>query len=96
MTFTLSEAQVPGHCQEHDTEDPVCARAVFMGLLTQLDDQDDAVREMIFAKHPAMRTWHAHSYHAYELVVDKIRVLDFYGGYGWPRVEDYYTWSAGM
>ncbi len=64
-----------------------------MGTLVQLSDDDIVARAMVFARHPAMKGWHAHQYHVYELVPDKIRVLDYYGGYGWPSVKEYLGWK---
>lgn len=88
-TFTVTEAQLPGGCPGRDVEDPTCAKVVLIGTLSQVEDVDRA-KEMVFARHPHMRTWHAHAYHVYELSVQRIRVLSYFGGYGWPSVQDYF------
>lgn len=93
-TLAVAEAQLSGGCGARDPEDPVCAKVVLMGHIVQVpDDYVPTAKEMVFARHPAMRAWHAHTYHVYELVVDKIRVLDYYGGYGWPSVAEYMAWT---
>lgn len=90
-SFTVTEAQLPGGCAGRDVEDPTCAKVVLVGSLQQVDDDDVAAREMVLARHPHMRSWHAHVYHVYELRINLIRVLDYYGGYGWPSVASYFT-----
>lgn len=92
--MTMTEAQIGAGCGKHDTEDPVCARVVLMGEIVQLEGNDEEeARAMVFAKHPAMEGWHAHTYHVYELVVGRIRVLDYYGGYGFPSPDEYKLWK---
>lgn len=93
-TFTVTEAQLPGGCLGRDVEDPTCAKVVLAGALRQLVNDDGTAREMVLARHPRMRDWHAHAYHVYELDIQAIRVLDYYGGYGWPTVDEYFDVTA--
>lgn len=96
-SFTVTEAQLlPGACAGRDVEDPTCAKVVLVGTLRQLSDDDVTAREMVFARHPLMRAWHAHMYHVYELDIQAIRVLDYYGGFGWPSVQHYFAWHESV
>eukprot|EP00884_Botryococcus_braunii_P008723 jgi/Botrbrau1/17852/Bobra.0127s0092.1 len=81
-TLTVCEAQLPGHCRGFDPEDPTCAKVSASGTLKKVPPQDLALAEdLLLQRHPAMRDWPAgHAFHVYELHIETLRLLDFYGG----------------
>lgn len=91
-TFTVAEAQLPGSCHGVDEEDPTCARVAAIGSVFEIEPgpQCDAAKKLIFQRHPHMATWHAHVYRVYEFKPTVLRVLDYYGGYGFVTAEQYY------
>ncbi len=71
----------------------MCAKATFLGQVVRVpDDQVEAAKAAIFARHPVMSSWPPrHNFGVYELVVKEIHLLDFYGGMKIIGHADYYA-----
>ncbi|KAG2501164.1 hypothetical protein HYH03_000979 [Edaphochlamys debaryana] len=105
-TYTLTEMQRPaspagsssgssgpgGPCGGLDPEDPACARATLFGRMLPVPPEDaEIAREAMFARHPAMAGWpEGHKFEFYELHVDEVHVLDWYGGMAVLDGQEYY------
>lgn len=62
-------------------QDPVCAKATFLGTMRPVPERDqDLAQAAMFSRHPAMEHWPAgHRWQFWELQVDEIHLLDWYG-----------------
>ena len=81
VSFTLSEAQIPGLCSE--PEDPTCARLTFTGRMVNASASlVPKVKDAMFARHPEMKEWpSSHDFHFVTIdPVTSIWLVDFYGG----------------
>ena len=77
-SVTLSEE--PLGCTLFDAEDPNCAKVTFSGTMG-LASQPDMAQDALFSRHSQMKMWPAgHNFTFYELRIEKIFLLDFYGG----------------
>ncbi|GLC34491.1 hypothetical protein PLESTF_000029300 [Pleodorina starrii] len=79
-------------CGGLDPEDPACARATLLGRLERVaaSEREEAQAAM-FSRHPRMADWPTdHNFEFYELHVDEVHLLDWYGGMAVVPGEDYY------
>jgi len=105
VSFTVAEAaivresssssnggqQVIG-CGTTDDEDPTCAKLTITGKLLPVPKKEaNHVVNMIAARHPAIKTWPAnHDFVPYELHIESLGLLDFYGGMHQVDVQSYF------
>lgn len=77
-----------------DTMEPTCARVMITGKAVHLTPDTDEYKqadEWYTDRHPAAKEWKsAHSYYYSKLDIERIAVLDYYGGQNYVSVEDYY------
>ena len=75
-----------------DPEDPRCAKLTFTGVMTKsTGDSETLGKSYLFARHPAMHSWpKSHGFTVYELKVQHIWMIDFYGGAQNIATELYY------
>ena len=92
-TLTLCEAQLPGGCADTDPEDPTCAKLSITGSIVVVPEEErEAAEELLFSRHPAMRSWPAgHAFAVYELHPTTLRLLDYYGGPIDISPEEYFS-----
>ncbi|KAL6766338.1 hypothetical protein ACKKBG_A35625 [Auxenochlorella protothecoides x Auxenochlorella symbiontica] len=90
--LTVSEAQLPGSCRGLDAEDPPCAKISILGELHRVPaSEEGAARDLLFPRHPAMQDWPAgHEFHMYELFIQQIQLLAWYGGPRQITPQDYF------
>ena len=74
-------------------QDPTCAKVSISGRMGLLSGEGlRAARELLFSRHPDMRGWpKGHKFMVYELRVNNIRRLDFYGGAAEISRPDYFA-----
>eukprot|EP00879_Flechtneria_rotunda_P021972 GHRR01023172.1.p1 GENE.GHRR01023172.1~~GHRR01023172.1.p1 ORF type:complete len:224 (+),score=68.71 GHRR01023172.1:185-856(+) len=96
--FIISEAQMlPSGCDHRDPEDPTCARITILGRMEQIESQTDkqAATAALFSRHPVMQGWpDDHGFQFYELHVQEIHILDWYGGMHILPADEYF--AAGL
>ena len=65
-----------------DVEDPRCAKITITGKMAMLEgDAERRGKAALFARHPQMKNWpESHGFRAHELVINRIWMIDFYGG----------------
>ncbi|PNW77530.1 hypothetical protein CHLRE_10g440700v5 [Chlamydomonas reinhardtii] len=82
-----------GPCGALDPEDPACARATFVGRVLPVPEQDRSLAQAaMFSRHPAMADWPTgHQFDFYELHVNEVHVLDWYGGMSVVDSNEYYS-----
>jgi hypothetical protein len=85
VAFSLSAAQLLGRCDVHitDPEDPRCARVVFSGKFTSVEDADEAAfaQAALFDRHPQMESWPTdHNWKIHKIELTEIWLIDIYGG----------------
>ncbi len=93
--LALCEAALPGGCGGADPQDPTCAKVSITGALAPVPAGAAAeeASALLFARHPAMRDWPSgHGFRPWELRVETVRVLDWYGGAADVASEEY--WAA--
>ncbi|KAF6255709.1 pyridoxamine 5'-phosphate oxidase-domain-containing protein [Scenedesmus sp. NREL 46B-D3] len=94
-SFTIAEAQLQPHgCGVTDPEDPTCAKITAVGRMRSLADADDAdaAAEALFSRHTAMRQWPSdHGFAFFELEVEEVHMLDWYGGMHVIPAGEYYA-----
>lgn len=78
-----------------DTMEPTCARIIFIGKLERLTpgtEEFQQADESYTDRHPASVEWRkAHSFYFCKLNIEKIVVLDYYGGPNYVSIDDYYN-----
>lgn len=78
-----------------DPMEPTCARVIISGHNKVLNEASDEYRfaEAAFTnRHPASVHWRkSHTFYLCELIIEKIALLDFYGGPKFIEPEDYYA-----
>lgn len=78
-----------------DPMEPTCARVIISGHVRVLNEKSDGYQfadAAFSSRHPASIEWRkSHSFYLCELVVEKIALLDFYGGPKFIEPEDYYA-----
>jgi hypothetical protein len=96
VSFTLSEAQIPGKCNSTSTldpEDPRCARLVFSGTFVKATATDE-LKTAMFGRHPAMKSWPAgHAFYFGTLNIADIWLIDFFGGASNIKPADYFSYK---
>ncbi|GMI48694.1 hypothetical protein TrCOL_g11509 [Triparma columacea] len=94
VSFALSEASLSGDDDleqkacvvgpSGDPENPPCARAVFNGALSKLENDSDeytTIQEAFFERHASMADWPTdHSWFIGKLEIENIWLIDIYGG----------------
>jgi len=95
VSFTIAEAALG--CGKTDAEDPTCAKLTVMGKLLPVPASDaDEVYKMIASRHPAITHWPPnHSFKPWELKIDSLSLLDFYGGMKKVDVKEYFDAKLG-
>ena len=92
-TLALSEDPV-GTCTA-DPEDPTCGKVMLSGDVNKLDAssaEGQAATAGLFARHPEMKDWPTgHGFSAYEMKIETIFLLNFYGGAKDVKPADYYA-----
>lgn len=78
-----------------DPMEPTCARIMLSGRIVKpdntTDDYEFGKRSMI-SRHPAAIHWlEAHDFYLCRLVIEKVTVLDWYGGPHFVSIQDYYN-----
>ncbi|QDZ26061.1 hypothetical protein A3770_20p85790 [Chloropicon primus] len=93
VSFTVAEASLG--CGGTDAEDPTCAKMTVVGDLAPVsDDEADYAIEMLASRHPAIKSWPPnHGFKPYELKIDSLNLLDFYGGLHQVDVDEYFSAS---
>lgn len=92
-TLSVAEAQLPHACRGVDPEDPTCAKVSITGAVEPVRGKalPEALR-LLFARHPAMKAWPAdHGFQLYEMHIEAVRLLDFYGGAKDISPKDYFA-----
>jgi hypothetical protein len=76
-----------------DPEDPRCAKLTLSGTLQVASGEAETLgKSALFARHPQMKTWPAsHQFTVYELKVEDIWLLDYFGGGAPITPEKYYA-----
>lgn len=96
LTVLFSEDQDLA-CTNNGTDpmEPVCARVVLTGKAIKLDENSKEfikANEAFSDRHPASLKWRrTHAFYLCKMDIDKIAVLDFYGGPHYITPEDYYN-----
>uniref|UniRef100_A0A7S3RAQ2 CREG-like beta-barrel domain-containing protein n=1 Tax=Dunaliella tertiolecta TaxID=3047 RepID=A0A7S3RAQ2_DUNTE len=92
VSYTLTEASLPHGCNGQDPEDPACAKAALLGSMQPVSEKDqELAKEAMFSRHPAMEAWPTgHHFQLWELKVEEIHLLDWYGGMKIITGKDYY------
>ena len=74
-------------------QDPTCAKVSISGRMRLLSREElREASELLFSRHPDMRGWpKGHKFRVYELGVDHIRLLDFYGGAAEISCQEYFA-----
>ena len=90
VSFTVAEAALG--CGQTDPEDPTCAKLTVMGKLLPVPASEaDEVTKMIASRHPVITHWPPnHGFKPYELKIDSLHLLDYYGGMKDVDVKEYF------
>ncbi|XP_013414183.2 protein CREG1-like [Lingula anatina] len=93
FSLTLSEAE-SNLCtkQGMDPELPTCAQITLSGKMEPVDPKDVMFAQTsLFARHPQMKDWPVgHNWKIYELMVNSVWIIDYFGGAVILPAEDYY------
>lgn len=92
VSFTMSEAALPGGCQMTDPESPLCVRLTLTGRIVEVAEgpEKEFARQALFDRHPAMAGWPAdHSWKIKKLEPVHVFALDMFGGAKPISVEEY-------
>jgi hypothetical protein len=93
--LVVAEAALSTGCGGADPESPVCAKVTALGRTRRVPDDGGAAataREMLFARHPEMADWPAdHGFAPYEMEVEELHLLDFFGGMHVVAPADYFA-----
>lgn len=56
VSFTMSEAALPGGCQMTDPESPLCVRLTLTGKMVEVEEgpEKEYAQQALFDRHPAM------------------------------------------
>jgi len=102
VSLSLSEAQVVSQfsggspCRGEIAEEPTCARLTLSGKLVKVSASDVGMaRNGVFGRHRTMWTWPKdHKFDFYELKVEDIFFIDFYGGVKPMSTKQYFSASV--
>jgi hypothetical protein len=63
-----------------------------VGKAVQPKDEEE-VEHLMFSRHPQMRLWShmAHNWRFYELDIEHVEILDFFGGFHHVSREEYFA-----
>ncbi|KAI8466430.1 MAG: pyridoxamine 5'-phosphate oxidase-domain-containing protein [Monoraphidium minutum] len=91
--LVLAEAQ--RGCGPTDPEDPTCAKITVIGRTRPVPPEGrDEAMQMLVARHPVMADWpEDHGFAPFELEVEEIHLLDFFGGMHVISSDDYFAAS---
>lgn len=95
-TLTLSEAAVDCAEKKLDPEDPRCVRLALTGTMVDVTDASEIkfAKDGLFSTHPQMATWPAsHDFHFTKLQIERIWLIDFFGGASDIAPKDYFASS---
>ncbi|XP_046392561.1 protein CREG1 [Ischnura elegans] len=93
LSMTLAEGN---YCVENnfDPEDPRCAHVVLTGKVVKVKtgtDEEIFAQKALFTRHPSMRTWPKdHNWFFAKLEIQKISLLDYFGGVKIVNVDEYF------
>jgi len=93
-TLSLSEASLDCTALKLDPEDPRCTRLSLTGKMLNVSDQTehDKAKTIMFNLHPGMKSWPAdHNWAVYKLDIEKIWLIDFFGGPADIAPKDYFA-----
>merc|ERR1711862_601964 len=107
VTLALSEAELSGtnaipECTIGDSplgdpENPPCARLVFSGEFTKLDNstaEHDTAKAALFEKHPSFKNLpEDHGFFVGKMELDGIWMVNYFGGPANIDPKDYYAYS---
>lgn len=85
-SLTISQAALNAttgcDATQTDPEDPRCAKLTLTGTLAEATGEAAVLgKAALFARHPAMAHWpSSHGFAVFELAVEEIWMIDFYGG----------------
>jgi hypothetical protein len=94
-SFTMSLAQ-GDYCKQKklDPQDPLCAQVTLVGRMDRVQNgTTDWVfaQDALFSRHPEMLLWPKdHNFFIMKLHIERIRLLDYFGGHTYVDVDDYY------
>lgn len=81
--------------QNIDAMEPTCARVIIAGhnqIMNNMSAEYNIANAAFTSRHPASINWRRrHTFHLCELIIEKIALLDFYGGAKYITPEEYYT-----
>eukprot|EP00983_Pelagomonas_calceolata_P031383 984637-Pelagomonas_calceolata.AAC.3 len=77
-------------------QEPTCARVTFMGKFKKVEITEDQelARTSMFKRHPKMAAWSTmsdHDFTLYELQIEEIHLLDYFGGAKQVKPADYFN-----
>lgn len=77
-----------------DSMEPTCARVIICGqnrILNETSDEYKFANAAFTSRHPASIHWRStHSFYLCELIIERIALLDYYGGPKYITPEEYY------
>ena len=76
----------------YDPEDPNCAKMHLVGKVRTVGNGPQMAEKYLFWRHPAMKNWPAgHDWVTATLDLERVDLLDFYGGLTSISAKDYYA-----
>ncbi|GMH42726.1 hypothetical protein BSKO_10645 [Bryopsis sp. KO-2023] len=95
-SITISEAQMEGHCSKMSAEWPLCAKLTIVGELLEVPGaEQETAKKLIFDRFPVMEEWSkSHSFIPYELQIQYMELIDFFGGAHVILPKDYFAIDA--
>lgn len=100
VSFTVSQAMIDAartsqpFCGGNIAEDPTCGRITLSGQLRRLESPAEisTAKAALFARHPVMVSWPgSHAFTPYELEIETIFFVNFYGGASPMTVSEYFA-----
>ena len=100
VSFTVSQAMIDvartsdPFCGGNIAEDPTCGRITLSGRLRPLESPAEisTAKAALFARHPVMASWPGtHAFTPYELEIETIFFVNFYGGASPMTVSEYFA-----
>jgi len=97
VAFTVAESSIYAlakhGCGTTDDEDPTCAKMTVVGDLkvVPVGAEADYAIDLLASRHPQIKDWPPnHGFAPYELHIQSLNMLDFYGGMKNVSVSDYF------
>jgi len=93
-TLSLSEASLDCTALKLDPEDPRCSRLSLSGKMLNVTESKEhaTAKAALFDIHPGMKSWPAdHNWAVYKLDIEKIWLIDFFGGPADVTPKDYFA-----